>query len=193
MTVVIPIGLIISLLVAIVTAIARSQRGSSGAARDFLAFLQAGDKAAARSALDRRYPAEREASGRSYVRLRQRFAGLALLADAAAIEAELAALTGPPEWTIPVELIAYLGLAINGRPEKAAVGAGKHSMQIMETWPWPEKVRPKQIDLVTPVNFLVMKLTGAKPRFLPREVLEASADGPLTLVLAKLALERAGE
>ncbi|MFO0748042.1 MAG: hypothetical protein U1F43_20635 [Myxococcota bacterium] len=97
---------------------------NSGRAQKVLRPLAAGDRGAARAALDRMVPArKRVSSPRETGPVRERWAGLAVLEDAATIQAELDALEGPESALMFAKNIGYLALTLVGPNAQASASA----------------------------------------------------------------------
>lgn len=110
------IGAVVGLIGAVVALITNAKRRDA-----VLKHLEAGDREAARAALDKRLPpATKKLSLNDILKQRERMAGLTLLGDTASIQSELAGLSGPLTAVTQVSCLGLLGLALRAEPGPAA-------------------------------------------------------------------------
>ena len=115
------IGAIVGLIGAVIALITSAKRRDA-----VLKQLATGDKQGARQALDQRLPAaSKKLTLNDIVKQRERMAGLALVDDPAAIQAELDTLDGPLTAVTQVQTMGLIGLGLRGDAQAAAARLGE--------------------------------------------------------------------
>ena len=104
-------GAIIGAVVGIIMTIVINQQKKKGAGKVLGEYATSGQQAA-RAALDAMQPAVTKAATSKFQKLIERFAGLAIIDETDALEAEVNSLTGAKNVVVQLQAIGLLGLAV---------------------------------------------------------------------------------
>lgn len=104
-------GAIIGAIAGLIATVILARQRKKGATSVLTAFASGG-RSAAREALDAMQAPQTKVSSNKFLKMQERFAGLAIIDDTEALEAEMGGLTGAKNIVVQLEGLGLLGLAV---------------------------------------------------------------------------------